>query len=294
MSLFNTPVPISPHPRARHSATREGDTIKALAETQSVIARIIYLLSRYSPKVFTDADGNKLEALVAEMGFENNFPFDIVEWIRNSPSPDTPWQASLRVLKYGATRDEIVNYIGITTEESNVGIWGYVGADAPFNFLTKATADVAEYKAWSAAGPTSKMYASETAGTSSSYSTDIFAIIEAAETYAMCKATTVSGEYAHVYASSDYNECAAYKAGATAYIKSGSDGRGLFNVTGADSGYCTITASETVTFEVGSTSGNVISIASDEGNPDHVIGIKEMEICGGQKILVLCSDPWTP
>jgi len=68
MPLFTSSVPLAPHPKARHSATREEHTIKALGETRGVLARLVSLISSYQPKFVTDVTGRRYEVLARDMG----------------------------------------------------------------------------------------------------------------------------------------------------------------------------------------------------------------------------------
>jgi len=84
MPLFNTPVPLAPGPKAKPSAMREGDTIKALGETRGVLARLVSMLSGYQPNFLTDAKGRRFEVLARDIGkgvapIFGSKPFELVK-----------------------------------------------------------------------------------------------------------------------------------------------------------------------------------------------------------------------
>lgn len=85
MPLYNTHVPIPPGPKARPNAVREGDTIKALSDTRSVLSRLVALLGQYSPKFITDAKGYRLEVLGKDMG----------KWSVGATELSHPWKIHL-------------------------------------------------------------------------------------------------------------------------------------------------------------------------------------------------------
>lgn len=65
---FKESVPISPGPRAKHSATREAQSIGALGEVRRVLNKLISLLAPYQPTELTDSTGQRLEVLARDKG----------------------------------------------------------------------------------------------------------------------------------------------------------------------------------------------------------------------------------
>ena len=113
MALFNIPVPIPPGPKSMPNPVREGDTIKALEETRSVLSRLVELLSKYEPKFYTDANGYRFEVLASDVG---KSPLSAQEL-------SSPWNIYLRNIggdwKFGVDGHSDV-YDGVTWDKITV------------------------------------------------------------------------------------------------------------------------------------------------------------------------------
>ncbi len=68
MGVFKTSAPIPPGPKSKFNAGREAETVKALAETQTLFERLITMLAPFRPKQITDAAGQRVMVLAQDLG----------------------------------------------------------------------------------------------------------------------------------------------------------------------------------------------------------------------------------
>lgn len=292
--MFNTPVPLAPGPKARPNAIREGDTIKALGETRGVLSRLVALLAPYRPQFLTDVKGNNFEVLAREVGRRaRNFPFDIVQWIRNTPSTDTPWQSSVRVVKYGETTGTIERYGALTSTEDDVGLWAYFGVSSDWNFKSVAKSDKATstlFDAESSVFAETIVKSAESSVWGYAANSTFNYSIKATDTQSLFEMWGSSGFGVNAYAKS--TETGLFVSGnsnadfASIYVKSGEASMWFADSGGDQMKYAN---GKLQIWQGASSAGVYIELSDCQGKE---LGIKEMEICGGQKILVLCSDPF--
>lgn len=79
---FMHPTPIEPGPKGKYQPTREGDTLKALGESKSVLERLMTFLAPYQPNNITDVSGRRFQVLAVDFGKEDvvaaSKPFQLV------------------------------------------------------------------------------------------------------------------------------------------------------------------------------------------------------------------------
>ena len=112
MGLFKSPMPVAPGPRSssRGSYAREGDTIGRLGEVSRVIDRIWAILSPYSAKTITSADGRKYTVLGRDMGITDGlYPnLSLALYLRTVASVLGVWVTPGTVGGLEATSDDAI------------------------------------------------------------------------------------------------------------------------------------------------------------------------------------------
>jgi hypothetical protein len=93
--VFNTNIPMPPHPKDKYNPTREEGSINAQAETRSVLQSLIALLAPYQPTRIMDAErGEIVEVLAKPYGMGEvvggaTHPFKIVTRTGTGNNPPT-------------------------------------------------------------------------------------------------------------------------------------------------------------------------------------------------------------
>jgi hypothetical protein len=89
--VFNTNIPMPPHPKDKYNPTREEGSINAQAETRSVLQRLINLLAPYQPTRIMEAErGEILEVLAKPYGMGEVVGAQMLPWdLIARPDPES-------------------------------------------------------------------------------------------------------------------------------------------------------------------------------------------------------------